>query len=65
MKSKKLNLSPRQTEILRLIANGNTDKAIAGELGISENTVKAQIKRIFQRLHSSSRAQAVMQFFGK
>jgi DNA-binding CsgD family transcriptional regulator len=53
------DLSPRQREILTLVAAGRTSKEIAGELGISESTVNWHISNVFGRLGASSRAEAV------
>ena len=53
------DLSPRQREILALVAAGRTSKEIAGELGISESTVNWHIANVFERLGASSRAEAV------
>lgn len=53
------DLSPRQREILDLVAAGRTSKEIASELGISESTVNWHISNAFGRLGASSRAEAV------
>jgi DNA-binding CsgD family transcriptional regulator len=53
------DLSPRQREILALVAAGRTSKEIAGELGISESTVNWHLSNVFERLGASSRAEAV------
>jgi DNA-binding CsgD family transcriptional regulator len=52
-------LSPRQREILALVAAGRTSKEIAGALGISESTVNWHLANAFERLGASSRAEAV------
>ena len=52
-------LSARETEILRLIANGQTNKQIATRLGISEGTVRVHASNVFAKLGCSDRAQAV------
>ena len=52
-------LSPREQQVLQLIANGAENKQVAYELGISEATVKTYVKGIFDRLGVSSRAEAV------
>jgi DNA-binding CsgD family transcriptional regulator len=52
-------LSPRQREILALVAAGRTSKEIASELGISERTVNWHLSNAFVRLGASSRAEAV------
>jgi DNA-binding NarL/FixJ family response regulator len=57
-----LNLSPRQSQIMRLVCSGKANKQIAGCLGIAENTVKNHMKKIFRRLKCSCRAHAVAKF---
>jgi DNA-binding NarL/FixJ family response regulator len=51
-------LSERQLEVLKLIAQGLTDKAIAGELEISIHTVNNYTRKIYEKLHVNSRAEA-------
>ena len=57
--AKAVPLSLRQLELLRLIANGATNKELAHRLGISEATVKSYLKDLYQRLGVPSRAAAV------
>ena len=52
-------LSPRESEILNLLASGLGNKEIAWRLKISEHTVKFHITSIFNKLGVSSRAEAV------
>lgn len=52
-------ITRRQIEILRLAANGNTNRAIARTLGVGEETVKSQMQVMFRKLQVSDRAQAV------
>ena len=52
------DLSARETEIVRLIARGRSNKESGGELGVSEKTVKNHISRIFAKLKITARAQA-------
>lgn len=52
-------LTPRQREVVRLIAEGKARSDIAAELGLSEFTVKNHVERIFGRLGVYSRAGAV------
>jgi len=52
-------LSPRENQVLQLIADGSENKQIARELGLSEATVKTYIRGVFERLGVSSRAEAV------
>ena len=54
-------LSPRETEILRRIALGLSNKEIAPALSISEETVKTHIASLFTKLEVENRAQAVVQ----
>jgi DNA-binding CsgD family transcriptional regulator len=51
-------LSPRETQILRLIAAGKTNRAIAAELRISEKTVARHVSNMFVKLDLSSRSAA-------
>jgi DNA-binding NarL/FixJ family response regulator len=51
-------LSARELEVLRLVASGKTNKAIAGELFLSEKTVDRHVSNIFVKLNVSSRASA-------
>jgi NarL family two-component system response regulator YdfI len=53
------SLTPREIEVLRMLAEGLANKNIAFRLGISEHTVKFHITAIFTKLHASSRAEAV------
>jgi DNA-binding NarL/FixJ family response regulator len=52
-------LSPRELEILRMIAEGMANKTIAWKLGISEHTVKFHVAAIMNRLGAASRTEAV------
>jgi DNA-binding NarL/FixJ family response regulator len=52
-------LSPREIEILRLVAMGNSNKQIAGQLTIVEETVKAHISNILSKLGANDRTHAV------
>jgi DNA-binding NarL/FixJ family response regulator len=52
-------LTGRQVQVLRLAANGNTNRAIGSVLGIAEESVKSQMQLIFRKLRVNDRAQAV------
>lgn len=52
-------LTPRETEVLRRMAEGLTNKAIARALGISEHTVKFHVSSIYAKLNVANRAEAV------
>ncbi|MFW6079014.1 MAG: response regulator transcription factor, partial [Gemmatimonadota bacterium] len=51
-------LTPRELEVLRLVAAGKTNRAIAEELYISERTVERHVSNIFGKLRVSSRSAA-------
>ena len=52
-------LTPREIEILRQLADGSGNRHIAAQLGISEHTVKFHISSILNKLDASSRTEAV------
>jgi NarL family two-component system response regulator LiaR len=53
-------LTPRELDILRLIAQGHSNKEIAGKLVISEETVHAHVSNMLSKLHLASRTQAAL-----
>jgi DNA-binding NarL/FixJ family response regulator len=53
-------LTPRELEVLALVAKGFTNKAIGVQLGISDRTVQGHLAHIFSKLQSGSRTEAVM-----
>ncbi len=53
-------LSPRQNEILTLVAEGYANKTIARELSLSEKTVKNQLTEVFRKLNVQCRTQAAL-----
>ena len=57
-----LALSPRQTEIARLVAGGLTDKEIGNQLRLNEGTVGCHLKRIFLKWQVHSRAGLAARF---
>jgi len=59
-----LDLSPRQMGILRLLAEGHSYKSCAEELGVSVDTVRFHVRRIYDRLHVHSRSEAIWKAFG-
>jgi len=58
-------LSPREQEILALLANGSLYKEISDKLAIALNTVKVHVRHIYEKLHVQSRMQAVKKFQGR
>ena len=55
----RLGVTPRELEILELIATGLSNREIAGRLFVSENTVKTHSSRLFDKLGAKRRTQAV------
>ena len=55
-------LTPREQDILSLLAKGSYYKEIATELGISSNTVRNHLHEIYHKLHVQSRTEAVLKF---
>jgi DNA-binding NarL/FixJ family response regulator len=53
-------LTPRELDVLRRVAAGRSNKAIAAELEISNSTVKAHLKAIFAKLDADGRTHGVM-----
>jgi len=54
------SLTSRETEVLELLAEGLPNKAIAGRLGISDQTVKNQLSFLYEKFDVSSRLELVM-----
>lgn len=59
-----VHLSPREQEILGLLANGALYKEIASDLGISLDTVRTHLRRIYEKLHVHTRTEAVVKYLG-
>jgi DNA-binding NarL/FixJ family response regulator len=60
-----VQLSPREEEILRLLAKGGRSKEIADQLQISTGTVNTHVRHIYEKLHVRSRAEAVARYVGR
>jgi len=58
------SLSPREQEVLDLLAKGYLYKEIADQLKVSYGSVHTYIERVFKKLHVRSRAQAVAKYLG-
>jgi len=58
-KRESLGITPRELEILELIAQGMSNREIAEKLFVSENTVKTHSSRVFDKLGAKRRTQAV------
>jgi DNA-binding NarL/FixJ family response regulator len=58
-------LSPRERDVLELLARGGAYKEIAESLALSIDTIRMHIKGIYGKLHVHSRGEAVAKFLGK
>jgi DNA-binding CsgD family transcriptional regulator len=58
-KREDLAITPRELEVLRLIAQGLSNREIAEKLFVSENTIKTHASRVFDKLGAKRRTQAV------
>jgi DNA-binding NarL/FixJ family response regulator len=54
------SLTPREIDVLRLIAAGHANKEIAAQLSLSEETVKSRVKNILSKLRANDRTHAAM-----
>jgi DNA-binding CsgD family transcriptional regulator len=54
-----LGISPRELQVLDELASGAANKVIARRLGISPNTVKTHLARLFDKLEAASRTEAI------
>ena len=54
------SLTPREKEVLQLVAQGSTNKEIASQLFITENTAKNHLRNILEKLHVQNRIQAAV-----
>lgn len=54
-------LTPREAEVLRHVASGESNRVIAAALGISEETVKTHVANLLSKLQAENRAQATVQ----
>jgi DNA-binding CsgD family transcriptional regulator len=58
-RQRRRGLSPRQTQVLRLVASGLTTKQIAARTGTGETTVRTHVRRALETLGAPNRAAAV------
>jgi DNA-binding NarL/FixJ family response regulator len=55
-------LSPREREILELLAEGFPNKEIAGRVGVTDGTVRWHLRHVYHKLHVRSRTEAALKF---
>lgn len=58
------NLTPREEEVLRLVAQGLINKEIADRLGVTTETVRQHLKNCYAKLHVRTRTEAAMKLRG-
>jgi DNA-binding NarL/FixJ family response regulator len=56
------DLSPREREILELLAEGFPNKEIAGRVGVADGTVRWHLRHVYHKLHVRSRTEAALKF---
>lgn len=57
-----INITQRESGILQLLKTGLSNKKISEKTGISENTVKFHLKKIYKKLHAKNRVDAINKF---
>ena len=55
-------LSPREREILELLADGFPNKVIADRLGLTDGTVRWHLRHVYHKLHVRSRTEAALKY---
>jgi DNA-binding NarL/FixJ family response regulator len=60
--SAEVALAPRETEILELVSQGLTNKEIAEKLGLSFETIRNRLRRVYDKLHVHCRTEAVIKY---
>lgn len=56
------DLSPREREILELLAEGHPNKQIASQMGVTDGTVRWHLRHVYHKLHVRSRTEAALKF---
>lgn len=62
---RKTSFTPRQAEIVDLVASGMADKEIARQLGISVSTIRTHLQRLYREIGARNRAHAVAEWLEK
>jgi DNA-binding NarL/FixJ family response regulator len=60
-----IGLTPRENDVLRLLAKGHRSKEIGDEMGVTAGTVNTHVRNIYEKLHVRSRAEAVAKYLGQ
>ena len=60
MRPDRSDLTPRETQVLGLLARGRSNREIGGALAIAEGTVKGHVHRILRKLRASNRTEAAV-----
>jgi DNA-binding NarL/FixJ family response regulator len=55
-----LGITERERQVLQLLADGRSNKEIAAQLGLSPNTVKTHVARLFEKLRVARRTEAIV-----
>jgi len=62
MKENKFKLTTKELELLAAVAQGKTNAEIAVDRGLSSETVKSELKRIFRKIGAANRTEAAVRF---
>jgi DNA-binding NarL/FixJ family response regulator len=54
------SLTPRETEVVRLVSQGLANKVVATKLGVCEGTVKIHLHSIYRKLHVKNRSELIL-----
>jgi DNA-binding NarL/FixJ family response regulator len=60
MEGRHAELTPREEEVLSLVAQGRTDAEIASALGLTRNTVRNHVARVYGKIGAHNRSEAVI-----
>ena len=57
------HLTPKERELLAALATGRTNDQLAGDFGVSVNTIKFHLRNLYEKMEIKNRAQAVAAYF--
>ncbi len=58
--AEKLQLTPRESQVIEMLGDGRTNRQIARALGISDNTVRSHLQSVYRKLGAGHRTEAVL-----